>query len=134
MKHEHLTYQESAEVYKDLLSQCHGIKWIENALIQAWTSFDLDGWNYDGATFVAEVNDNYWEAAAFIHDWLNCTGYVGKQPDLYFIKIMVALGYGENKIFERAKWMQWTFINKWSHVIKGTFIADDLPKNLKEHA
>jgi hypothetical protein len=117
----------SEHVYNDLLSQCNGVEWIEFAFEQAWFSFKKDGWKYDGATFVREKNGNYWEVAAFIHDWLNMTGYVGKKVDLYFIKIMIALNYGENIIFERCKWMQWTGLNYFWHWLRFKNPVDGLP-------
>lgn len=117
-------------LYDDLISQCNGIKWIENAFNLAWESFKKDGWKYDGATFVREKNNNYWEVAAFIHDWLNLTGYVGKVPDLYFIKIMIALNYGENIIFERCKWMQYTWLNYFWHCVRFKNPKNELPLEL----
>ena len=116
------------EIYNKLLAQTKNIGWISKALDWAWESFKHDGWTYDGATFVREKNHEFWEVAAFIHDALNSNGYVGKKPDLYFIKIMMVLNYSENIVFERCKWMQWTFINKYWHKVKGTFKADAIPE------
>ena len=85
---------------------------------------------YDGATFVKEHKNKFWEVASFIHDWLNVIGYVGKKVDLYFIKIMISLNYSENIIFERCKWMQFTWINKLRHKLKRTYISDSIPIHL----
>ncbi|MFB9055050.1 hypothetical protein ACFFVB_18360 [Formosa undariae] len=128
MKYSDLNKTEQKNIYQDLLQQCNGIEWIENALEHAWRNFILYKWDYDGATFVVENNGNYWEIAAFIHDYLNQIGYVGKQPDLYFIRIMLALNYGENRIFERCKWMQWTWVNKLRHIIRLKFKGDLIPE------
>lgn len=120
------------QVYQLMVSECAHIHWIKKALDKAWLSFKTENWKYDGATFVREHKDEFWEVAAFIHDWLNVTGYVGKEVDLYFIRIMIALNYSENIIFERAKWMQWTWINVLNHkYIKRDFKGDYVPNYLK---
>ena len=117
--------------YNELLSQCNGIVWIENAFKMAFESFKEDGWKYDGATFVREKDNNYLEVAAFIHDWLNHAGYVGKKVDLYFIKTMIALNYGENIIFERNKWMQYTWLNYFWHWLRLKQPKNTLPIEIK---
>lgn len=122
-----LTQAEVNTIYWELHKQCNGIEWIEFAFNRAWIDFKKGLFKYDGATFVKENNFKFWEVASFIHDWLNILGYVGKKVDLYFIKIMIQLNYPENIIFERCKWMQWTWVNKLRHKIKRTFIADSLP-------
>ncbi len=116
------------EVYIKLFTQCNNVEWIENALEQAWYSFFKDDWSYDGATFVREHKNEYWEVAAFIHDWLNSVGYVGKDIDLYFLEIMRQLKYSTRLIFERSKWMQFTFFNVFWHKIKGTYKSNKLPQ------
>ena len=127
------TAVELSIIKADLLSQCNGVEWVENALYLAWSDFVNGKFSYDGATFVIEVNNNFWEVAAFIHDWLNGVGYVGKDIDVYFIDIMRALNYSSNRIFERSKWMQWTFINIFWHKVKGTFKSKHLPYYLKNN-
>tara|TARA_R110000744_G_scaffold121116_2_gene225544 strand:+ start:16639 stop:17025 length:387 start_codon:yes stop_codon:yes gene_type:complete len=114
-------------VFLCFFKQCEGIEWIEQSFFIAWESFKNDGWNFDGATFVREKNNNFLETAAFIHDYLNLVGYVGKKPDLYFIKIMIALNYGENIIFERCKWLQWTWINYFWHWLRGKKPKNKIP-------
>ena len=47
--------------------------------------------------------------------------------DLYFIKIMIALNYGENIIFERCKWLQWTWINYFWHWLRGKKPKNKIP-------
>ena len=118
------------EIYDNLLEDCKGVEWIENAFKLAWKDYESGLFSYDGATFVKEVYNDYWEVASFIHDWLNVTGYIGKDIDLYFIKIMIHLQYPERRIYERCKWMQLTFINVLRHRIKGTFKSNKLPKFL----
>lgn len=128
IKAKDLTYQELDNIYTDLLSQCNNIEWIKYAFQCAWKDFRNGKFSYDGATFVIENNNNFWEVAAFIHDWLNGLGYVGKDIDIYFIKIMIALNYSSNRIFERCKWMQWTFINVFWHKVKRTYKSNKLPQ------
>lgn len=118
-------------LFELLISQCKGFSFIETALYYAWNSYKSDGWKYDGATFVKEKNNSYWEVAAFIHDYLNNVGYVGKKPDLYFIKIMITLNYGENIIFERCKWMQYTFLNYFWHWVRNKKPKNEIPNYLK---
>lgn len=126
LKYIHLGNPDSVKA--DLISQCNGVQWIEFALEHAWKDYKLLGFKYDGATFVREHNDNYWEVAAFIHDWMNHIGYVGKNVDLYFIQVMITLKYPTRIIFERCKWMQWTFLNVFYHkYIKRDFVADGIP-------
>ena len=126
-----MTYYQIKDIEKPLytfmLEQCKGVKWIEESFFSAWDSFKSDGWKYDGATFVKEKNNSYWEVAAFIHDYLNNIGYVGKEVDLYFIKIMIVLNYGERIIFERCKWMQYTFINYFWHWVRGRKPKNQIP-------
>ena len=125
-----LSNQEAEDIYNELKKQCNSVKWIEFSLSLAWNDYKRGRFDYDGATFVQEYNGNFWEVASFIHDWLNVIGYVGKQVDLYFIKIMIKLQYPENIIFERCKWMQYTFLNKLIHRIKRNFKGDKLPEIL----
>lgn len=116
-------------VYNQLANECGDHLWIRKAFEMAWADFAEGKFKYDGATFVAEqYEDSLWEVAAFIHDWLNSIGFIGKEPDIFFIEIMATLGYSSRKIFERAKWMQWTFFNKLRHKLKGTFVADAIPE------
>jgi hypothetical protein len=115
-------------VYFLMLKQCNGLKWIEEAFFSAWDSFKSKGWKYDGATFVREMNNIFWEVAAFIHDWLNHSGFVGPQVDSYFMKIMIALKYDERIISERNRWMIFTFINYAWHWLRFKNPKNELPK------
>jgi hypothetical protein len=115
-------------VYFLMLKQCNGLKWIEEAFFSAWDSFKSIGWKYDGATFVREMNNIFWEVAAFIHDWLNHTGFVGTQVDSYFMKIMIALKYDEKIISERNRWMIFTFINYAWHWLRFKNPKNEIPK------
>jgi hypothetical protein len=115
-------------VYFLMLKQCNGLKWIEEAFFSAWDSFKSIGWKYDGATFVREMNNIFWEVAAFIHDWLNHSGFVGPQVDSYFMKIMIALKYDERIISERNRWMIFTFINYAWHWLRFRNPKNELPK------
>ncbi len=124
--------KEAERIYNDLLAQCKNIDWIEHAFLKAWDDFVNAEFSYDGATFVREHEDNFWEVAAFIHDWLNSMGYVGKGIDLYFLEIMRQLDYSTRLIFERSKWMQWTWLNVFNHkYIKRDFVSCEIPEYLK---
>lgn len=128
----YINVQHPEAIYKAMIYQCNGIAWIENAFKMAWDSYQTDDWKYDGATFVREFEGNFWEVAAFIHDWLNVSGYVGRPIDRYFVKIMVHLQYPEGLILERCKWMQWTWLNVLNHkYIKRDFVSRELPNILK---
>ena len=50
-------------------------------LLKAIADFEAGKFSYDGATFVKERSKSLFEVAAFIHDWRNAMGYVGKQID-----------------------------------------------------
>jgi len=125
-----LSQDERNAIYNDMLQQCNGIEWIESVFQYAWLAFGQGLFKYDGATFVKEHKNKFWEVASFIHDWLNVSGYVGKKVDLYFVKIMISLNYSENIIFERCKWMQFTWLNKLRHKLKRTYISDSIPLHL----
>ncbi len=131
MKYKNISSDEAIKVFDNLQKQCKNIEWVEYALNLAWVDYKNKHWNYDGATFVREVNNDFWEVASFIHDWLNMIGYVGKGADLYFIKIMKVLDYSENIIFERCKWMQWTFLNIFWHKVRRKLTSSKIPYYLK---
>jgi hypothetical protein len=126
-----MTYYQIKDIEKPLynfmLSQCQGVKWIEQSFFDAWDSFKSEGWKYDGATFVREMNNQFWEVAAFIHDWMNNIGYVGPKVDLYFMRIMIALNYDEKIISERNRWMIFTFINYAWHALRFKSPKNELP-------
>ena len=110
-----------------LLPKVHPIKEL---FADAWIDFMLGRFSYDGATFVKERNPlTLFEVSAFIHDWRNCKGYVGKAIDNEFICIMVALNYKPNLITERWLFMRLTFLNVLRHKIKGTY-KKELPTNI----
>jgi len=125
-----LSPQEQAHAYKVMKAECSSTQWINDVFVIAWSDYVAGKFKYDGATFVQENKNEFWEVASFIHDWLNIIGYVGKQVDLYFIDIMIALNYPSNIIFERCKWMQWTWLNVLVHRIKRNFKGDKLPEFL----
>lgn len=129
---QNLTQQELQDAYDFMHNECKGT-WVEPVFLNAWNDYLNGVFKYDGATFVREVTDYFFECAAFIHDWLNSLGYVGKGVDIYFFDIMIALKYPTNIMFERNKWMQWTFFNTFWHKIKGTYISSDVPEYLKDY-
>lgn len=96
----------------------------------AWESFERNEWSTDGATF---VNERYgftmFEVAAFIHDWRNSCGYVGKHIDREFICIMILLNYKPETIFQRRRWMRMTPLNVLRHHFLGD-LKKDCPTNL----
>jgi len=105
---------------------------IKELFADAWIDFMLGKFSYDGATFVKERNPlTIFEIGAFIHDWRNCKGYVGKAIDNEFICIMIALKYKHNLIIERWLFMRFTFLNVLRHKILGNLnnkSPDDLFK------
>jgi len=103
---------------------------IKELFADAWIDFMLGKFSYDGATFVKERNPlTIFEVAAFIHDWRNSNGYVGKEIDIEFICIMIVLNYKHNLIIERWFFMRLTFLNVLRHKILGTY-KKELPTNL----
>ena len=103
---------------------------IRELFADAWIDFMLHKFSYDGATFVKERNPiTIFEIGAFIHDWRNLNGYVGKEIDNEFIKIMVTLNYDFKMILQRWVLMRFTFLNVWRHKIKGTY-RNELPINI----
>ena len=103
---------------------------IKELFADAWIDFMLGKFSYDGATFVKERNPlTLFEVSAFIHDWRNLNGYVGKAIDNEFICIMIALNYKPNLIIERWLFMRFTFLNVLTHKILGN-LNNKSPDNL----
>lgn len=96
-----------------VISKVHPIKEL---FADAWIDFMLGRFSYDGATFVNERNPlTIFEVGAFIHDWRNSYGYVGKEIDNEFLSIMVALNYKPRLIVQRWVLMRFTFLNVLRH-------------------
>jgi len=103
---------------------------IKELFADAWIDFVLGRFSYDGATFVKERNPlTLFEVSAFIHDWRNFKGYVGKEIDNEFLCIMIALNYKPNLIIQRWLFMRFTFLNVLRHKILGTY-KKGLPNNI----
>jgi hypothetical protein len=119
------------EIHQKLFNQCGHSDYLMHVFMEAWQSFKEDGWSYDGATFVREYKNEFWELAAFIHDWLNANGYVGQKVDDFFISIMIELEYPVSIIRERTQWMLFTFLNVFWHKINFNFKSSDIPEHLK---
>ena len=103
---------------------------IKELFADAWVDFIMHKFSYDGATFVKERNPiTIFEVGAFIHDWRNSKGYVGKEIDIEFITIMIALNYNYKLIIQRYFLTRFTFINVLRHKIKGTY-RNELPTNI----
>ena len=103
---------------------------IRDLFASAWIDFQIGKFSYDGATFVKERNPlTLFEVSAFIHDWRNLNGYVGKAIDNEFICIMIALNYKPNLIIERWLFMRFTFLNVLRHKILGTY-KKGFPNNI----
>jgi hypothetical protein len=103
---------------------------IRELFADAWIDFMFHKFSYDGATFVKERNPiTIFEVGAFIHDWRNLKGYVGKEIDVEFLSIMIALNYKPKLIIERWLFMRLTFLNVLRHKIKGTY-KNELPTNI----
>ena len=103
---------------------------IRELFAEAWIDFQTGKFSYDGATFVKERNPiTKFEAGAFIHDWRNLNGYIGKEIDNEFMCIMIVLNYNHKLITVRWLFMRLTFLNVLRHKIKGTY-KNELPTNL----
>lgn len=103
---------------------------IRDLFASAWIDFQIKKFSYDGATFVRERNPlTIFEVAAFIHDWRNSKGYVGRKIDREFLCVMIVLNYAPELIKSRIFFMLLTPINIVRHYFLGT-IKKGLPYNL----
>ena len=103
---------------------------IKELFADAWIDFMLARFSYDGATFVKERNSlTIFEVGAFIHDWRNSKGYVGKAIDNEFLSVMISLNYKPSMIIKRWMLMRFTFLNVLRHKMKGTY-KKELPTNI----
>jgi len=103
---------------------------VRELFADAWIDFKFGKFSYDGATFVKERNHlTIFEVGAFIHDWRNSKGYVGKEIDNEFLCVMIVLNYKPKLIIERWLLMRLTFLNVLRHKIKGTY-KNQLPNNI----
>ena len=110
-----------------VLPKVHPIKELFG---DAWIDFMLHKFSYDGATFVKERNPiTIFEVGAFIHDWRNSKGFVGKKIDNEFISVMIALNYNQRLIIERYLLTRLTFLNVLRHKFLGTY-KKDLPTDI----
>ena len=118
----------------EILPKVHPIR---DLFASAWIDFQIKKFSYDGATFVRERNPlTIFEVAAFIHDWRNSKGYVGRKIDREFLCIMIVLGYDFKLIKKRKILMNLTFINVFRRMFlqllysKKNFYKKGLPKNI----
>ena len=103
---------------------------IRDLFASAWIDFQIGKFSYDGATFVKERNPlTIFEIGAFIHDWRNSKGYVGKEVDEEFCCIMIVLNYKPRLIIQRWLFMRFTFLNVFRHKILGN-LNNKPPDNL----
>ena len=110
-----------------VLPLAHDIKIL---FTEAWIDFKAGKFSYDGATFVKERNPStLFEVAAFIHDWRNSKGHVGKEVDREFMSIMIVLNYKPELIETRIFFMVLTPANVLRHKAKRTY-KKELPTNL----
>lgn len=112
---------------------------IRLLLRKAITDFESGKFSYDGATFVKERSKSLFEAAAFIHDWRNAMGYVGKKIDKEMFDVMNVLNYPTSLMIYRFAWTRLTFINVWRHKLLCSFLSDNpsdlyLLENLKYYS
>lgn len=90
--------------------------WVINVFEKAWNSFIQNEFSYDGATFVRErYSFTIFEVAAFVHDWLNSKGYVGKNTDKLMFMIMEELDYPNDTFIWRKLYTMLTFLNVIRH-------------------
>lgn len=65
---------------------------VKELFADAWIDFMLGKFSYDGATFVKERNPlTLFEVSAFIHDWRNSNGYVGRKIDREFLLYLLII-------------------------------------------
>ncbi len=103
---------------------------IRELFASAWIDFSIGKFSYDGATFVKERNPiTIFEVAAFIHDWRNSKGYVGRIIDREFLSIMIVLNYKPELIKERIFFMLLTPLNIARHRFLSTY-KKGVPSNL----
>ena len=103
---------------------------IKELFADAWIDFMLGKFSYDGATFVKERNSlTIFEIAAFIHDWRNSKGYVGRKIDREFLSIMIVLNYKPELIKERIFFLVLTPLNVARHRFLSTY-KKGVPINL----
>ncbi len=103
---------------------------IRDLFASAWIDFQIKKFSYDGATFVKERNPiTIFEVAAFIHDWRNSKGYVGRKIDREFLCIMIVLNYKPELIKERIFLLVLTPLNVARHRFLSTY-KKGVPSNL----
>ncbi len=103
---------------------------IRELFASAWIDFSIGKFSYDGATFVKERNPiTIFEIAAFIHDWRNSKGYVGRKIDREFLCIMIVLNYKPELIKERIFLLVLTPLNVARHRFLSTY-KKGIPSNL----
>ena len=111
----------------EVLPEFHPIRQLFS---ETWIDFVMGKFSYDGATFVKErFSHTIFEVGAFTHDRRNLFGYVGKEIDNEFIKIMVTLNYDFKMILLRWVLMRLTFLNVLRHKFKGTY-KKGIPTNI----
>ena len=103
---------------------------VRELFASAWMDFSIGKFSYDGATFVKERNPlTIFEVAAFIHDWRNSRGYVGRIIDREFLSIMIVLNYKPELIKERIFLLVLTPLNVVRHRFLSTY-KKGVPSNL----
>ena len=103
---------------------------IKELFCDAWIDFKAGKFSYDGATFVKErFSHTIFEVAAFIHDWRNSKGYVGRKIDREFLCIMIVLNYSPELIKERIFFLVLTPLNVARHRFLSTY-KKGVPSNL----
>ena len=111
----------------EVLPEVHPIREL---FAETWFDFVMGKFSYDGATFVKERNLlTIFEVAAFIHDWRNSKGYVGRKIDREFLSIMIVLNYKPELIKERIFFMLLTPLNIARHRFLSTY-KKGVPSNL----
>ncbi len=93
---------------------------LKALLSEAIWDYKVGLWKYDGPTF-SKVHQSFWEVPAFLHDWRNSVGYVGREYDDEMFCIMIYLNYPMEHIIQRWKLTRFTFANVWRHKLKGTY-------------
>ena len=111
----------------EVLPEIHPVRQL---FAETWFDFIMGKFSYDGATFVKErFSHTVFEVAAFIHDWRNSRGYVGRKIDREFLSIMIVLNYKPELIKERIFFMLLTPLNIARHRFLSTY-KKGVPSNL----
>lgn len=94
-----------------------------------WKSFMNGKFTVDGATFIDEEKDSFFNIWWFIHDGRNSEGYVGNTIDNEMLDIMTLTNTPAKHFKQAVPLLKLTWLNVIRHFIKGTYKRKN-PTNL----